>query len=98
MFYQRSGSVRFWYGSGFVDPYHWIADPDPGLFFSDFQDTNKKVFFTYFLYQSSKTTCYYEITIRIRAKHYGVGSGSPKKLRILRIQIRIRNKVFYIRI
>ncbi len=25
---QCSGSVTFWYGSGFSDPYLWLTDPD----------------------------------------------------------------------
>jgi hypothetical protein len=27
-----------------VDPYHWIPDPDPALYFSGFQDANKNNF------------------------------------------------------
>jgi hypothetical protein len=33
--------VTFWYGSGSQDPYHWLMDPDPALFFSSFQNANK---------------------------------------------------------
>jgi hypothetical protein len=44
------------YGYGSADPYHWITDPDlsldTALFFSGFQDTNKKqkIFFSFFAY------------------------------------------------
>jgi hypothetical protein len=46
--WQCSGSVTFWYGFGSADPYHLFTnpgldpDPDPALYFSDFQDVNKK--------------------------------------------------------
>ncbi len=48
---QCFGSVIFWYGSGSTDPYLWLTDPDPTpapdpvLFVSGFQDTNKKYLF-----------------------------------------------------
>jgi hypothetical protein len=32
---QCSGSVTFWYGSGSVNPYHGLTDPEPFLFVSD---------------------------------------------------------------
>ncbi len=34
---QFSGSVTFWYGSGFADRYRPFIDPDPALFFIGFQ-------------------------------------------------------------
>jgi hypothetical protein len=38
-----------WYGSGSVDPYHWVTDP--AHFWGVFQDANKKkVFFSQFLF------------------------------------------------
>jgi len=46
---ERSGSVTFWYGSGSVDPYLGLTDPDPALFVSDLQDANKKYFFINFI-------------------------------------------------
>jgi hypothetical protein len=36
-----SGSVTFWYGFGSADPYLWITDTDPALFFCGFRDANK---------------------------------------------------------
>ncbi len=35
------GSVTFWYGTRSADPYLWLTDPDPAIFFSDLQDGNK---------------------------------------------------------
>ncbi len=42
-FFQCSGSVIFWSGSGSLGPYFWFTDsaPDPALFVSDFQDAKK---------------------------------------------------------
>jgi hypothetical protein len=40
-FYQYCyGSVIFWYGSGSVDPYLRLTDPDPVIFVSALQDGN----------------------------------------------------------
>jgi hypothetical protein len=45
----NSSVPDFWYGSRFADPYQWIMDPvldpDPYLFFSGFQNANKKQVF-----------------------------------------------------
>jgi hypothetical protein len=42
----RSGPMKFWYGSGSVDPCLWLmdpdSDPDPAIFVKDLQDANKK--------------------------------------------------------
>ncbi len=73
---QCSGSVAFLYGSGSADPYRWTTDPDPdpGLFFSGFQDAKEaKIFLSFFgslltvgyLHQSSKitsNTSHYDVT------------------------------------
>jgi hypothetical protein len=51
---QCSGSVTFWYGFEFADPYLLLTDPalDPALFVSDLQDANQKKknlsFFAYY--------------------------------------------------
>ncbi len=41
-FCECSGLVTFRYGPGSVDPYYWITDPDPALFFGSLPDVNKK--------------------------------------------------------
>ncbi len=48
-FLQCWGSMTFWCGSGFgsPDPYLWLMDPDPTIFFIYFKDA-KKIFFSYF--------------------------------------------------
>ncbi len=75
----------FWYGSGSADPYHWITDPDPELFFTDFQDANtKQVFFPKFfclLSQPSKLTSYSEVLRIVEIKVF---------LNFLRVDGRIR--------
>jgi hypothetical protein len=61
------------------DPHHLLTGPDLALFFSGFQDANKKIFspkisFSYYRYllycryiyisiQRSNLTCYYEVTL-----------------------------------
>jgi hypothetical protein len=35
-------NVLIRYGFTSADPYYWITDPDPALFFRGFQDVNKK--------------------------------------------------------
>jgi hypothetical protein len=56
-FSQCWGSVTFWCGSGPVDPYLLLMDPDPTPdptpFFSDFKDA-KKYFFSYFLLELAR--------------------------------------------
>ncbi len=46
---QYCRSVKFWHGSGFLDPYLWLvdpdADPDPAIFVSDLKDVKKLFFF-----------------------------------------------------
>ncbi len=39
------GSMTFWCGSGYPDPYLWIMAPDPTPFFIDFQDKKISYFF-----------------------------------------------------
>jgi len=45
--------VTFWWGSGSVDPYLLLSDPDltpdPAPFFSDFKDAKKLFFSIFFL-------------------------------------------------
>ncbi len=63
-FKQCCGSVKFWYGSGFANPYEGLTDPapapDPALeskscvFVSDLQDA-KLIFLTVFLLLTSVT-------------------------------------------
>jgi hypothetical protein len=38
---------------GVPDPYHSITDPDPALLFSGYQDANKKLIFSLFLFAST---------------------------------------------
>jgi hypothetical protein len=51
---------HFWYGDGSSDPNHWVADQDPALSFSDFQDAKKISYFynllKVHLHQSSMIT------------------------------------------
>jgi hypothetical protein len=48
-FYQCSGSMTFWCGSGSADPCLWLidpdldSDPDPAIFVINLQDANKKL-------------------------------------------------------
>jgi hypothetical protein len=51
-FFQCSGSMTFWCGSGSADPCsdYWIrirmrGDPDPAIFIIDLQDVNKQLIF-----------------------------------------------------
>ncbi len=37
---QCCGSVTIWHESRSADPYLWLTDPDPAIFFSDLQDGN----------------------------------------------------------
>jgi hypothetical protein len=75
--FQCCGSMKFWYGSGSVDPYIRLmdpdsdpdADPDPAIFVSNLQDVNKKYqsFFAYYflkihLHHFSKINSHKEVT------------------------------------
>ncbi len=62
---QCSGSVTFWYGSGYrsADPYHGLTDPDsapypdpdPARVLSDLQDA-KKIYFCLLLFEDTFTS------------------------------------------
>ncbi len=46
--YQCWGSVTFWCGSGSLDPYLWLMDPDPPPFFSE--DAKQNYFFLHIFF------------------------------------------------
>jgi hypothetical protein len=66
---QCSRSVPFWSRSGFADPYHGLADPDPdpAILVSDLHDAKKINFFAFFegtslhLHHSSKLKCHKKV-------------------------------------
>jgi hypothetical protein len=53
--------MKFWYGSGFADPYLLLMDPDvnPAFFVSDLQDVNNYFFL-------SKFFAYYFLKVHLR--------------------------------
>ncbi len=45
IFWQCSGSMTFWCGSGSADPCLWLFSADQGIFVIDLQDVSKKLTF-----------------------------------------------------
>ncbi len=58
--------MKFGYGSGSEspDPYLWLMDPDPAIFDSDLQDSNKKVFLLITFWRNIYITCQREKVIK----------------------------------
>ncbi len=84
--------MRFWHVSGFVDPCHWVADPDPGLFFSDFQDANKKLVFSPNFFFLLLTT-FYLLLITVLNDYKLLRNHDPDSYKALRSRIREAQKL-----
>jgi hypothetical protein len=60
-FFQCSGSMTFWCGSGSADQCLWLMDPDPAIFVIDLQDAHKILILQIF------SACYF---LKVHLHHF----------------------------